>query len=367
MLTRVCSGVCLSAWLFAAFACSASSGPSVAGAGGSQFGGKGGASGSGGAGGSSTGGTAGTGGSVIITGGSAGSGGDDAAGGASGSGGSGATDAAIIDGGGCSVDGSAGSGGSGGGTTGPEQCGNGLDDDNNGFVDEGCACTLGAKQPCYDGPPWLSGVGACTKGEQACEGTAEFHGWGPCLGSTPPSVEICEGASDENCNGLVDESCQCCTGETRPCGPTVGICTPGSQTCVNGVWGACEGVTVPGQEICDNGLDDNCDGVSDEGCKLDVPVNIDGDCVRASCPPQAPYAIGCTVTFSGDDPRGCVANTLNDSIVYFQEGDKCGAGHVSGTLFCSSQPSSTPLNDQNCPINKSTKYYPPARSGCPAT
>jgi hypothetical protein len=75
--------------------------------------------------------------------------------------------------------------------------------------------------------------------------------------------------------------------------------------------------------------------------------------------------VGCTINMAGGDSRGCVAND-GGPVVYFQEGDKCGAGKVTGVLYCSSQPGA-PLGPANCPINKSTKYYPTNKSGCPKT
>ena len=267
-----------------------SSAASGAGAGG--VGGSGGSGGSTSAGGSSTGGT---GGSLIST---------DAGGGSSGDGGSAGTG---------TIDGAAGGGACPGAidTPVPEVCDNGLDDDLNGFIDESCACSLGATQPCFGGQPSEATLPHCMMGVQTCVGTAEFPGWGPCEG-----------------------------------------------------WGC--GATPPPEEICDNGVDDDCDGQVDEGCDLEVEVNIDGDCVTASCPPQAPFPIACNITMSGGDHRGCIANS-GGALVYFQEGDKCGAGHVGGTLLCSSQPPTAPLSESNCAINKSTKYYPPDPSGCPAT
>ncbi len=73
----------------------------------------------------------------------------------------------------------------------------------------------------------------------------------------PNAQEICNGI-DDNCNGQIDENL------TRPCGTNVGSCTKGTQTCVNGTWGACVGGIGPKTEVC-NGRDDNCNGVVDEG------------------------------------------------------------------------------------------------------
>jgi hypothetical protein len=197
----------------------------------------------------------------------------------------------------------------------PEVCGNGLDDDLNGFIDEGCPCTIGQTQPCFGGPPSQASEPFCTKGTQTCEGAPEFPGWGACVGW------------------------QC-------------------------------GDVPPPKEICANGIDDDCDGQIDEGCGLNVDVNIDGDCVYASCPPQAPYPIACNIQMLGGDPRGCVAND-NSALVYFQEGDACGYGRVEGWLLCSPEPIGTPgtnpLNEGNCAINKSKRDYPSAPDGCVPT
>lgn len=56
----------------------------------------------------------------------------------------------------------------------------------------------------------------------------------------------------------------CYTGEPSTKG--VGICREGTQTCKNGVWGACTGEIKPAGEACGNQQDDNCDGNIDEGC-----------------------------------------------------------------------------------------------------
>ena len=124
---------------------------------------------------------------------------------------------------------------------------------------------------------------------------------------------------------------------------------------------------TPRAEICENGVDENCDGRDNACDPITVDVDIDGDCVTARCPAIAPYPVGCDIDFEGGDERGCVANDVGSSVVYFQEGDACGAGHLEGALFCSSFLPPEPLNEDNCPINKRRKFYEDDRDGCPET
>ncbi len=97
-----------------------------------------------------------------------------------------------------------------------------------------------------------------------------------------------------------------------------------------------------------------------------LQLSIDGDCVSASCPAEAPYPAACEIVMDGGDERGCVASVPDGPTVYFQEGDACGAGHVGGTLSCASEPAD-PLSETTCPINKPQRFYPAAPDGCPAT
>ena len=88
-----------------------------------------------------------------------------------------------------------------------ETCGNGTDDNCNGQIDEGCACTPGAVQSCFRGPPGRRDVGACIDGSQTCSTTGT---WGACSGGLSPSTEACDGL-DNNCNGCVDDAPGCGT------------------------------------------------------------------------------------------------------------------------------------------------------------
>jgi hypothetical protein len=256
-----------------------------------------------------------------------------------------------------------------------EAC-NGLDDDADGQVDEGCACKPGESQACYTGAATQKGVGQCLAGTQKCQPSqSEFSTWGSCEGAILPGTEDCADGIDNDCNGAVDDGpgCACKPGETRTCYTGAagtrakGQCKDGTQTCdaTGTKWDeACAGEVLPVAEICHDGIDNDCDGEVDEGCVVTVNVDIDGDCVWTSCPPSAPHPVGCNITMAGGDCRGCVANASGSSKVYFQEGNQCGAGHVSGQLYCSSVPANG-LDAGNCSINKTYKYHESTPSGCP--
>jgi hypothetical protein len=234
-----------------------------------------------------------------------------------------------------------------------ELCDGSLDEDCDGVVDDGCECTNGAVKSCG------SSIGACKPGGQTCVDGK----WAACIGGVGPVSETCNGI-DDDCDGVADPGCECIDGSSRPCGSSVGACRTGLQTCGGGHWGACVGAVGPAAEICGNGVDENCNGVADEGCVVTIPVSISGDCVTVSCPPSTPYPVGCSLTFSGGDDRGCVANAPGSSTVYLKEGNECDAGKVTGSLTCSNTPGGG-LNATNCKINKKKPYYPTSKSGCP--
>jgi hypothetical protein len=113
---------------------------------------------------------------------------------------------------------------------GPNGTGNGLDDNCNGIVDEGCSCTPGAVERCFLGPPGKHNIGACTDGQQTCQG-AEFGTWGPCTGSISPQAETCD-KLDNDCNGCADDGL--CCGGVLACPASVADVNPYTDVKYNG-------------------------------------------------------------------------------------------------------------------------------------
>ena len=198
----------------------------------------------------------------------------------------------------------------------PEEiCGNGLDDDCSGDIDNGCECSPGDSQGCYQGDIQTRGVGVCHDGIQTCPdghfgaceqqglpgteicngedddcdgntdegcpcstgiGSCEQHGFiqldGSCsVSGGQPQEEICGNNEDEDCTGAIDNGCECIHGQVEACYTGmaetrgIGACIEGSRSCVGGHWEDCGHQTLPSAEECNN-VDDDCDGSADEGC-----------------------------------------------------------------------------------------------------
>jgi hypothetical protein len=205
-----------------------------------------------------------------------------------------------------------------------ENCDGTIDHNCNGVSDTAeCACTNGATTSCgTDTGECATGLKTCSLGlwgnctgavsataetcdgkDNNCDGTADEgvantyysdgdgDSFGPKVGATTttacslpagksnntndcddannminPSIrEVCGDSKDNDCDGQTDEYCVCTNGATTDCGvSSVGECTLGTKTCVNGSWGGCSSHISPTAEVCDT-KDNDCDGSIDEG------------------------------------------------------------------------------------------------------
>ncbi len=134
----------------------------------------------------------------------------------------------------------------------------GQDTDCDGLPDPpNCPCQTG--RACFQGSPFIVGIGACRQGVWNCAMAPGQQ----CVGQVLPAVgETCNGR-DDDCNGQVDENVQ-----TSPCGP--GVCASANRTCSNGAEVACNYAVNPPSgyavnELCGDGPDTECDGQADDG------------------------------------------------------------------------------------------------------
>lgn len=152
-------------------------------------------------------------------------------------------------------------------------CGDGVDNDKDGF----CDWALGGTK-CRSG----------TLGDTCCASASDK--------TETPEAETCNNL-DDDCNGQVDDGLA-----PRQCGTTdIGTCAFGTQSCVNGGWGACTGAIEPVPEVCSDSLDNDCDGATDEGC----PVCGDGTCDATESPSSCPADCGQNESDTSFAAPGC--------------------------------------------------------------
>ncbi|MBI4956543.1 MAG: hypothetical protein HY908_31290 [Myxococcales bacterium] len=188
--------------------------------------------------------------------------------------------------GGLGVGGSGGStGASGGAAPTSEQCDQ-IDNNGNALVDEGCACSDGASQGCWSGPPTRRGVGICRDGVQLCAVFGEFTSWGPCQGEVLPAAEISGNGIDEDCDG--SDPGGGCNPVAEDCGNAADDDCDGLVDCADPACAATCPECAPSETLCADALDDDCDGFVD--C-------VDPDCAASTDCDVPPPPPGCVPEF----------------------------------------------------------------------
>jgi hypothetical protein len=130
----------------------------------------------------------------------------------------------------------------------------------------------------------------------------------------------------------------CAENATRHC------CWEGTQTCANGVWGACVGAFVSGESC--NGVDDDCDGEVDEGlgtfrcgigaCATEVAACTNGTLATCVAPQPTTTVDGCNEI--DDDCDGAVDEDCATCVHVSPTGDDAAANASDGaTPFASVQ------------------------------
>ena len=146
--------------------------------------------------------------------------------------------------------------------------------------------------------------------------------------------------ADVDSDGDADgDAAECEEGDERACegGIDLGVCTPGIQVCVGGLWTDCEGRIEPAEEVCD-GLDSDCDGVEDgdeegmcPGDHLDDAVCVTDHCVIVAC--EAGFG-DCDTDFD----TGCETDLLS-SIEHCGGCERpCDEGQICDEGLCTDRP-----------------------------
>ena len=129
-------------------------------------------------------------------------------------------------------------------------------------------------EPAVD-PVVLSGV------DRRARGGA--FGAGPMTLMSPARSHYAPAKKDANVGFRLVRTLLCRSGDIRTCGTSEGTCQTGVQTCVDGVWGACEGEVPPDPALCmgrECGGDDGCGGTCGE-CVLGQSCHEEsGMCIK---------------------------------------------------------------------------------------